>query len=106
MNRDLSHRLLLHSSSGYSLPEIRETVIETYMSQDVEPDFEADIIVVLGKGLLAKKWGQPRSYAAIETGADTLMWFYILMREYLETGKTGTVDLRALVLDQGNYPEY
>lgn len=92
--------------SGYSLPEIRDTVIETYTSQDVAPDFEADIIAVLGKGLLAKKWGETRSYAAVETGPDTLMWFYILMREYLETGKAGDIDLRSLVLDQGNYPEY
>lgn len=97
---------VLSFGSGYSLAEIREAVIETYRSQEVEAEFEVDIIAVLGTGLLVKKWDGSRAYAAIETGEDTLMWFYILMREYIDTGKGEPVDLRSLVLDQREYTEY
>ena len=92
--------------SNYTLAEIRSAMVEAYTSQDVEADFEADIVAVLGKGLIIKKWGEARSYAAIEAGEDTLMWFYILMREYLDNGKGLNVELRSLVADQKSYPEY
>jgi hypothetical protein len=92
--------------SNYSLTEIRGAMVEAYESQDVESDFEVDIVAVLGQGLIVKKWGESRSYAAIETAGDTLMWFYILMREYLDTDKGAKADLRSLVLDQKSYPEY
>ena len=97
---------VLSFGSGYSLAEIREAVIETYRAQDVEPDFEVDIIAVMGRGLLVKKWDGSRSYAAIETAEDTLMWFFILMREYLDGDGAGSTDLRSLVLDQKEYTEY
>ncbi|MGL4369737.1 MAG: hypothetical protein ACRCUT_08725 [Spirochaetota bacterium] len=92
--------------SGYSLAEIKQSIVEMYSSQDVDPEFEADIVAVLGQGLIIKKWGETRSYAAIETAEDTLTWFYILMNEYLDTDKGSAADLRSFVLDGKNYPEY
>jgi hypothetical protein len=92
--------------SVYSLAEIREALVETYTTQDVEHDFETDLLAVLGKGLIVKKWGESRSYAAIETGEDTLTWFYILMSEYLDSEKGCSPDLRSFVLDQKEYTEY
>jgi hypothetical protein len=92
--------------SGYTLAEIREALIETYRSKEVESDFEVDILAVLGRGILVKKWDGSRGYAAIETDEDTLMWLFILMREYLEADKASAVDLRSLVLDQKEYTEY
>lgn len=57
-------------------------------------------------GLLVKKWDGSRNYAAIETAESTLMWFFILMREYLDGDGAGSTDLRSLVLDQKEYTEY
>ena len=66
----------------------------------------AYIIVILNTGIIIKNWREKRSYIALETGKDTLMWFFILMCEYLDTEKEIEFDLRNYVQHREEYKEY
>jgi hypothetical protein len=92
--------------SSYSVSELKNSVLEIYREQNVDPEYEVDIIAVLGSGILVKNWREKRSYVALETEMDTLKWFFVLMNEYLEVEKGTSVDLRSLVADQKSYKEY
>jgi len=93
-----------HSLLG--LQEIKNMLLEFYMSKGIDSSFEFDILVVLNKGLVVKNWREKRSFIGLETGADTLMWFFILMNEYLEVEKAGGFDLRSYVKHSEKYKEY
>ncbi len=92
--------------SSYTMEELKKSVIEIYNEQDVGAEYEIDIIAVLGKGVLVKNWRERRSFVALETGNDTLKWFFILMSEYLEVEKGAEFDLRGYVKEQTHYKEY
>lgn len=92
--------------SSYSIAELKESVLEIYRDQNVDSEYEVDIIAVLGTGILVKNWREKRSYVALETGSDSLMWLFVLMNEYLDVEKKTSVDLRSLVTDQKVYKEY
>jgi hypothetical protein len=92
--------------SSYSIAELKNSVLDIYREQNVDPEYEVDIIAVLGSGILVKNWREKRSYVALETEMDTLKWFFVLMNEYLEVEKGESVDLRSLVADQKSYKEY
>ena len=76
------------------------------MAKGIDNISEVDIIAILGKGVIVKNWREKRSYSAIETGKDTLMWFFILMNEYLDIPRGENFDLRAYVKHAENYNEY
>jgi hypothetical protein len=92
--------------SSYTIAELKESMLEIYRDQNVDSEFEVDIIAVLGTGIIVKNWREKRSYVALETGSDTLKWLFVLMNEYLDMDKKTSVDLRSLVTDEKVYKEY
>jgi len=105
-NNDFIASFVMSFDSSYTMDELKKNVIEIYNEQDVGPEYEIDIIAVLGKGVLVKNWREHRSFVALETGKDTLKWFFILMSEYLEVEKNKALDLRGYVKEQTHYKEY
>lgn len=92
--------------TSFNFAEIKNFVIDHYMAKGIDHISEVDIIAILGKGVIVKNWREKRSYIAIETGKDTLMWFFILMNEYLDIARGENFDLRAYVKHAENYKEY
>jgi hypothetical protein len=89
-----------------NLPDLKSGLIDNYMSMSIDPTSEIDIIAIINKGLVIKNWRDKRSYIALETGKDTLMWFFILMNEYLDINKDNEFDLRNYIKHAGKYNEY
>ena len=89
----------------YSFPDLKNDVVEYYNSQSIDHFFEFDIMAIMGKGMLIKDWREKRSWIAIETGVDTLQWFYILLNEYVEGRNPRPFDLRSLVKSPREYKE-
>lgn len=93
--------------STYSLKELKESILEIYEKDAVDPLFEFDIMMVIGKGLIIKNWRDgARSFIALETGEDTMKWFFLLMNEYVEAGVKTDIDLRQYVKETARYSEY
>jgi len=92
--------------SDMSLPEFKKYILDFYTTKGVEHAFEFDIWVILGKGLVIKNWREKRSFVAIESGKDTLMWFFVLMNEYMEMERKNMLDLRDYVQSPKPYSEY
>lgn len=93
-------------STKYHLKDLKRDVVERYLSKNIEPRFEFDILMVMKKGLVIKNWREKRSFIALETGEDTLMWFFVLMNEYLDIDKKRSVDFRNYIKKQVVYDEY
>lgn len=91
-------------SSSYTFPELKESIIEIYENENVDSMFEFDVMLILGKGIVIKNWREKRSFIALETGMESLKWFFILMNEYIDPEMT--VDLRSYVKETEKYIEY
>ncbi|MCU0822578.1 MAG: hypothetical protein MUC95_08930 [Spirochaetes bacterium] len=97
---------LIAYDTDLEFSEIKNFIIDHYMAKGIDPLSEVDIIAIFGKGVIIKNWREKRSYIAIETGKDTLMWFFILMNEYLDITRGENFDLRSYVKQAENYKEY
>ncbi|TAL37107.1 MAG: hypothetical protein EPN93_06700 [Spirochaetes bacterium] len=105
-DKNLVPAFVIAQGTDIPLPDMKKALLDYYMSHSVDYDFEFDILMVLGKGLVIKDWREKRSFIALETGRDTLMWFFILMNEYLDVEKNTELDLRAYVKRTEKYNEY
>ena len=65
---------------------------------------EVDMVCILNQGLIIKDWENGGDYKGVETGPDTLMWFYILLMEYLD--REGRVNLRDYIKTVKEFREY
>jgi hypothetical protein len=88
------------------LPDVKRAILDYYMSHSIDYSFEFDILVVPGNGMVIKNWREKRNFIALETGRDTLMWFFILVNEYLDVEKGRDLDLRSYVKRSEKYNEY
>lgn len=86
--------------------DLKTTIIDNYMLMSTDHTSEVDIIAILNKGIVIKNWRDKRSYIALETGKDTLMWLFILMNEYLDVDKDNEFDPRNYVKNAEKYNEY
>lgn len=93
-------------NTDYKLPDLKSELVDSYMNMSLDGVFEVDIIAVLNKGLIIKDWREKRKFVALETGQHTLMWFFILMNEYLDVNKGENFDLRNYVKHNEKYNEY
>jgi len=65
-----------------------------------------DLIVVLDQGIIVKDWESGGSYKVIETGKDTLMWFYILLLEFMDRDRSLGFDPRKYIKEEKLYDEF
>jgi hypothetical protein len=94
------------SSTKYEFQELKNDIINFYLSKNIEYQYELDILMVMNKGIVVKNWREKRSFIALETLEDTFMWFFILMNEYLDLKKDRTIDFRNYVKKEIIYNEY
>jgi hypothetical protein len=91
----------------YTLPEIKNDIMNYYMSKNVSSDSEFEIMMVLNSGLLIKDWHKgDHRFKGLETGEDTMMWFFILMNEYLDVEREDDFDIRKYVRTDKIYNEF
>lgn len=94
------------SSTKYEFQELKNDIINYYLSKNIEYKYELDILMVLHKGIVVKNWREKRSFIALETNEDTFMWFFILMNEYLDMKKDRAIDFRNYVKKEIVYNEF
>ncbi len=99
--------VLANSNSDYTLQEIKNDVMNYYMSKNVSSDSEFEIMMVHNAGLLIKDWHKgDHRFIGLETGEDTMMWFFILMNEYLDVEREDVFDIRKYVRTEKTYNEF
>ena len=89
-----------------SLPDIKDYVTNFYISKSIEFAYEFDLMVIFNVGLVVKDWKERRSFIALETGKDTLKWFFMLANEYIDVERGMDLDFRTYVKRQEKYKEY
>lgn len=89
-----------------SLMELKNDIINYYMAKSVQHEYEFDIMMVVNRGLIVKNWREKRSYIAFETENDTMMWFFVLMNEYLDMDRNNTIDFRKYIKKDVVYKQY
>jgi len=99
--------VIADNRSSYSLHELKNDIINYYLSKNITSESEFEIMMVHNSGLLIKDWHkEDRSYIGLETGDDTMMWFFILMNEYLEIEREDAFDIRSYVRTEKTYNEF
>jgi hypothetical protein len=97
---------VIASSTKYQFSELKNDIINYYLSKNIEYQYELDILMILHKGIVVKNWREKRSFIALETNEDTFLWFFILMNEYLDLKKERTIDFRKYIKKEVIYNEY
>ena len=97
---------VIASDMDMSFTEIKDEIVDYYMTNNIESNFEVDIIVVINKGIVVKNWRESRNYIALETNEDTSMWFFVLMNEYLTMDRGIEMDFRNYIKSDVVYKEY
>ena len=92
-----------HSST--SLVAIKQQIENNSQRKEIPLNQQLDLLCVLGKGLLIKNWEDEGSYIGLETGKDTLMWFYIILMEYLDRDEQTQINLRNYIKSTKTYNE-
>ena len=98
---------IIANNKEYSLPELKNDIMNFYISKNVPPESEFEILMVYNEGLLVKDWNKgDHRYIGLETGDDTFMWFFILMNEYLDIEREDIFDARKYVRSEKVYNEF
>lgn len=98
---------LITGGSDYPILDVKNDVVNYYISKGVDSGSEFEIMMIHNQGILIKDWhGGNRSYVGLETGEDTLMWFYILITEYLSIERDEDFDMRNYIRSEKVYNEF
>ncbi len=97
---------IVAAHTKYNFQELKNDIVNYYLSKNIEHQNEIDILMVLNRGIVVKNWREKRSFIAIETNDDTNMWFFILMNEYLEVNRQIAIDFRKYVKKDVVYSEF
>lgn len=97
---------VIAGSSEIDMPQLKNAILDYYIERSIDNTLEFDIMMIAGKGIIIKDWREKRKFVALETEEDTLLWFFILMNEYLDVDKKHSLDLRNYVKETRRYREY
>lgn len=98
--------VLVSYKSSLPLVSHQKAIEDVSRERNISLNHETDMVCILGQGLIVKDWESGGNYRVIETGDDTLMWFYVLLLEYLDRdGKLG-FDPRKYMTETKTYNEY
>ncbi len=99
--------IITNNNPDYTLSEIKNDVINYCMSKNISSESEFEIIMIHNTGLLIKDWHKgDHRFIGLETGEDTMMWFFILMNEYLDVEREDVFDVRNYVRTEKSYNEF
>ena len=97
---------IVAAHTKYNFLELKNDIINYYLSKSIDYQNEMDILMVLNRGIVVKNWREKRSFIALETNNDTHMWFFILMNEYLDVNRQINIDFRKYVKKDVVYSEF
>ena len=97
---------LIAMESDYDFAHLKNDIINFYMSRNIDPICEMDILVIMDRGIVVKNWREQRSFIALETKDDSMMTFFILMNEYLDMNRNREIDFRKYAKKEVSYKEY
>lgn len=97
---------IIAGASDIDMPQLKNAILDYYIERSIDNTLEFDIMMIIGKGIIIKDWREKRKFVALETEEDTLLWFFILMNEYLDVDKKHSLDLRNYVKETRRYREY
>ncbi|MCL1864343.1 MAG: hypothetical protein FWF73_00845 [Spirochaetes bacterium] len=99
--------IIANGNKEYKLPELKNDIMNFYISKNMPIESEFEIMMVYNEGLLIKDWNRgDHRYIGLETGDDTFMWFFILMNEYLDIEREDVFDARNYVRSEKVYNEF
>jgi hypothetical protein len=97
---------VLSMDMNMTYQDLKNIILDFYVSRSLDNYFEFDILAIVNRGIVVKDWREKRSFKILDTGEDTMKWFFILINEYLDVEKEGALDLRKYVRDTVQYREY
>jgi len=99
--------VVVNNNSDYTLLELKNDIMNYYMSKNLSSESEFEIMMIHNSGLLIKDWHKgDHRFIGLETGEDTMMWFFILMNEYLDVERDDVFDIRKYVRTDKAYNEF
>jgi len=99
--------IIANKNKEYRLSELKNDIMNFYISKNTATESEFEIMLVYNEGLLVKDWNRgDHRYIGLETGEDTFMWFFILMNEYLDIEREDVFDPRNYVRSEKVYNEF
>jgi hypothetical protein len=99
--------IIANNNKEHGLPELKNDIMNFYISKNMPTESEFEILMVYNEGLLIKDWNKgDHRYIGLETGDDTFMWFFILMNEYLDIEREDVFDPRKYVRSEKVYNEF
>ena len=99
--------IIVNNNKEYTLLELKNDIMNFYMSKNMPSESEFEIMMVYNEGLLIKDWNKGNHrYIGLETGDDTFMWFFILMNEYLDIEREDVFEPRNYVRSEKVYNEF
>lgn len=101
-----TYSILFAYRSRHRLKTLKENLERVLEEKEIELNRQPDMICLLNQGLLIKDWEKGGQYRGIKTEEDTLMWFYILLLEYLDRDDKMNINLRRYIKGAKEYPEY
>ncbi len=98
--------ILVSYGSRVPLISHRTAIRDAARERSVPVTMEPDMVCILDQGLIIKDWENGGEYKVVETGADTLMWLYVLLLEYVDRNGTMKYQLRNYIRSNKSYKEY
>lgn len=99
------YSVLFAYASERSLADIRDQLMQLSEEKEIPGNLEADLICVLDRGILIKDWERAGRFKVVETETDTLMWFYIILLEYIDREGRFQWNLRDYIKNTREYGE-
>lgn len=97
------YSILFAYTSSKEPEELIEFSAQINSDKEIAPNQTIDMIVILDKAIIIRDYENSGELKSIITGNDTLMWFYILLMEYLDRDGSLQLDLRDYIKQNENY---
>jgi hypothetical protein len=97
------YSMLFAYRSGNSLLTLRTSIKEYAEKKSIEINHEPDLVCILDQGIMVKDWESGGNYKIIETGDDTLLWFFILLVEMLDRDGSAGMEPRKYLKEEREY---
>jgi len=100
------YSVLFAYKSAIPLLSHKMAIGDAARENSIQLNHQLDLIVVLDQGIVIKDWERGGAYKVIETGDDTLLWFYILLLEYMDRDGSLGFDPRKYIKQEKSYDEF
>lgn len=100
------YSILFGYHTDMTLRSLRTAIGEIAVDKEIPVNHQIDMICILDRGIIIKDWESGGEYKIVETENDTLMWFYILLLEFLDRDGKVAFDVRDYIKVSREYKEY